>query len=494
MNSTSSSSSLPTSVASAANKSHQPLPAKHPSRALDSQERNGSTTTTTATTAATNGGGSGGSVGNGWGVQWSALQGLASSALGSDVVAVTSDPPPARPHGSAAAVRRRKRLTDGATATGSGGRRSHSSGSWLGGIPILEADSSRSAGGSGSDEAPSRSARGSDLGEPSLQNSIRSRKISYKRSTSPDPTHGPTPLPAPESEKDALAYVHHVKPTDTLEGVVIMYNIHASALRRANGMWPNDSVQRRKILLLPVEDCGVKGKPVDLLNLDLTRDQQANLPPPPKGPTPGEEAAAEECGYRHESYVVMDGIGQVEIARLARKKLSHFPPRRRKESASVNTTTGFGTPPSDDEASVFRGMTPGVGALGGSRGETAGVALHTEESIAKTLMELAQGTSAGLENVGGVIEGFVRKWTAKAQDFATHDLIELTQRLGFEIEEEDGGRSGNAGGNGGSGERAAGDWRMGSSTARGGGRAGRERLPRSRRERGDGAKNVDKLL
>jgi len=254
-------------------------------------------------------------------------------------------------------------------------------------------------------------------------------------------------------------------------------------------------VQRHKILLLPVEDCGVKGKPMDLLNLDPTRDQQENLPPPPRKPTPGEEAIAEECGYRHESYVVMDGIGQVEIARLARKKLSHFPPRRRKESVFTNATTGFGTPPSDDEASVFRGMTPGVGALGGSRGE-AGVVLHAEESITKTLMELAQGTSAGLENVGGVIEGFVRKWTAKAQDFATHDLIELTQRLGFEIEDDDGSGSGggNAGGSSGSGERAAGNWRMGSSTARGDGRVVRERLPRSRRERGDGVKNGDKLL
>jgi len=320
----------------------------------------------------------------------------------------------------------------------------------------------------------------------------------HKRSTSPDPTDDPTPLSAPEAERDALAYVHHVKPTDTLEGVVIMYSIHASVLRRANGMWPNDSVQRRKILLLPVEDCGVKGKPIGLLNLELTCDQQANSPSPPKEPTPEEKGQAGERGYRHESYVMIDGIGQVEIARLARKKLSHFPPRRRKERVSAGTTTGFGTPPLDDESSVFRGMTPGVGALGGS-GSGAGVELHAEESITKALMELAQGTSAGLGNVGGVIEGFVRKWTAKAQDFATHDLIELTQRLGFEIEEgENGGDSGGRNGGGNvssnvrSGERATWDRRTGSSTAHGDGRVIRERLPRG--ERGGRAKNGHKLL
>ncbi|PUU79046.1 hypothetical protein B9Z19DRAFT_980654 [Tuber borchii] len=506
MNSTSSSPSLPISVASAASKSHQPLPAKHPSR-TNPQKSNGSATATaatTVTTTTTNGGGSGGSVGSEWGVQWSALQGLANSVLGSSAAAAGSDSPPTQPHEpAAAAVRRRRRPTDGTTPTGSvggGGRRSHSSGSWLGEIPFTEADASKSAGSSGSGEARPHPTRRLNLDEPSSRNSTRSRKMPHKRSTSPDPTDGPAPLSVPEAERDALAYVHHVKPTDTLEGVVIMYNIHTSALRRANGMWPNDNVQRRKILLLPVEDCGVKGKPVGLLNLELTCDQQANLPSPPKEPTSEEKAAAEERGYRHESYVIIDGIGQVEIARLARKKLSHFPPRRRKESVSTNATAGFGTPPPDDESSVFRGMTPGVGTLGGS-GSGAGVELHAEESITKALMEFAHGTSAGLENVGGVIEGFVRKWTAKAQDFATHDLIELTQRLGFEIEEgESGGSSGgrNGGGNAnsgdGSGERATRDRRRGSSTARGDRRVVRERLPRPRGERGDGAKNGYKLL
>ncbi|RPB03679.1 hypothetical protein L873DRAFT_1833426 [Choiromyces venosus 120613-1] len=469
MNSTSTSSSLPTSVASAARS------------------------------------GGGGSVGSGWGVQWSTLQGLASSVLGSDAVAATSDSPSTQPQGSAVAVRRRRRPTDGTTATGSGGaggggggRRSQSSGSWLGEIPISENDSARGVGGSSSGDARSRPTRRSNFDESSSQNSIRSRKTSYKRPTSPDPTDDPAAPSTPEAEKDALAYVHHVKPTDTLEGIVIMYNIHASALRRANGMWPNDSVQRRKVLLLPVEDCGVKGKPVDLLNLDPTNDQEAKPSPPKKEPTPEEKAAAEERGYRHESYVMIENIGQVEIARLSRKKLSHFPPRRRKESVSTNTTTGFGTPPPDNETSVFRGMTPGVGALGGSGGE-AGVGLQAEESFTKAFMELAQGTTASLENVGGVIEGFVRKWTARAQGFATHDLIELKQRLGLEIEEDGGGSVGGGGGRNGSGNASGSgsggtaerDRRAGTSSARGDGRVVRERLPRPRR---DGAKAGDKLL
>ncbi|KAG0133412.1 hypothetical protein HOY82DRAFT_641073 [Tuber indicum] len=371
MDSTSYSSSLPAAVASPANRPNQPFAAKQPNRCLDLKESNGSTAAMIATMAATN----------------------VEDVVLADVVAATSDPLPMQPHEWVADIRRRKRLTDGTTATGSGGRRSHSSGGWLGGIPISVADSSRGAGGSGSGDA-----------RPHILHKIY--------------ITGPTGGPGPESGRDAVAYVHHVQPTDALEGVVIMHNMHASALRRANGKWPNDSEQRHKILLLPVEHCGVKGAPVDLLNVDLTDD---------KKPKPGEEVIAEHCGYRHESYVVKDRIGQVEIARHAHKKLLLFQLRRCKESVFTNVNTGFGTPPSDNKGSVFRGMCHGAGAHGGCRGEAGA------------------WTSPGLQNVVGVIEGFVEKWTAKAPEFETHDLIEVTQRLGSLIEDDD-DRSGSGGG------------------------------------------------
>lgn len=416
----------------------------------------------------------------GWGIQWSTLQGLASSVLGSDVLTGSGFDAPAAAAPSESLKRRRRPVDAGAD-----GRRSNSSGSWMGSIgSAAGGDAATAVAGQhnsvgrgdvrargrrrpGAADQQQSSANGSP--SPSATGTRRDSRRKYKRAISPDPSEDPAP-PMPVGESDALAYVHHVKPTDTMEGVAIMYNIYSSSLRRANGMWPNDSIQRRKTLLLPVEDCGVKGKPFEPANSSDKPDRQE------PEPSSGEDPEEEERGYRHESYVIIDGIGQVEIARLARKKLSHFPPRRRKES--VSSPGLFGSPP-PDESSVFKSMTPGVGLLGHG-GERVGAGLQSEEPFTKALLDIAQGTTAGLENVGGAIEGFVRKWTAKAQDFAGHDLIELTQRLGFELEEDrtqtcTDGRDREA-------QRGRGNGESGS-TARGDRGSVRERLPRTRKER-----------
>lgn len=280
-----------------------------------------------------------------------------------------------------------------------------------------------------------------------------------------------------EGSKDILVYVHQVRPTDTMEGVVIAFNIPPGALRKANGMWSHDSVQSRRTLLLPIDECRVKGKLVDLL--DSTRKNETAQQVEAEGAKTGatsEELAQEETPYKHESYVTIEGIGQVEIARLARNKLSHFPPRRRK-ATSTHRLSGFGDLPNtlplldqpslldlleepSSPTNVFRGMTPGVGELHpqysqnyhnlGSVKAGPGAALGPETFTLRTLGEMANDTAVGLETIGGVVEGFVRKWTAKAQDFVGGDLIELTQRLGFEIEEEGESRGGEAMSRGGS--------------------------------------------
>jgi LysM repeat protein len=80
----------------------------------------------------------------------------------------------------------------------------------------------------------------------------------FKRRSSED---GPSASAPPEHghDRDALVYVHHVRPEDTLAGITIKYNIHPSALRRANRMWPNDRIQVRKTILLP--DSGKQSLP-----------------------------------------------------------------------------------------------------------------------------------------------------------------------------------------------------------------------------------------
>lgn len=313
-----------------------------------------------------------------------------------------------------------------------------------------------------------------------------------------------------EGEKDILVYVHHVKPTDTVEGVVIAFNISAETLRKANGMWSHDSVQSRRTLLLPIDECQAKGKPINLLDTNPTQPETETET----------ETETEEKPYKHESYVTIDGIGQVEIARLARKKLSHFPPRRRKPITAKQLSGEPSTAPEllDDpplldledpsSVNVFRGMTPGVGELhpqsnSNSHGPLRsvkigpGVVVGPEAFTLKSLGELATDTAAGLENIGGVVEGFVRKWTVKAQGFVGGDLIELTQRLGFELDEEDESRRGGeamrrGGSSGSSSSRRVGTERAGSGSGRDGGRrVVRERL--TRREAGEGTVR-DKVL
>lgn len=354
-------------------------------------------------------------------------------------------------------------------------------------------------------------ANGSDLASGSARRNV------HKRATSPDPEDAMEVVDM-EGARDILVYVHQVKPTDTVEGVVIAFNIPPGALRKANGMWSHDNVQSRRTLLLPVDECQVKGKPVDLLDAKEENETQSAKV---EGAKTGEPAQKEETPYKHESYVTIEGIGQVEIARLARNKLSHFPPRRRK-GTSTRRLSGLGdlptttTPSLLDQPSlldlleepssptnVFRGMTPGVGELhpqysqnshnpGGVKtgfGPGPGVALGPEAFTLKTLGEMANDTAAGLENIGGVVEGFVRKWTAKAQGFVGGDLIELTQRLGFETEEEEAERRGGEAmsrGNsiGSSGSSSSRGTAAGMGSARDGGRkVVRERL--TRREGGE---------
>ncbi|KAL8947366.1 MAG: hypothetical protein Q9222_006344, partial [Ikaeria aurantiellina] len=72
--------------------------------------------------------------------------------------------------------------------------------------------------------------------------------------------HDASVPPSEAEDRDMLVYLHRVRPEDTLAGVMIKYNCQANAFRKANRLWPNDNIQIRKIVMLPVEACGVKGR------------------------------------------------------------------------------------------------------------------------------------------------------------------------------------------------------------------------------------------
>lgn len=189
----------------------------------------------------------------------------------------------------------------------------------------------------------------------------------FKRRTSEDRGSASAP-PADHEDRDALAYLHHVKPEDTLAGITIRYNCSAANLRKANRMWPNDTVQSRKTLVLPVDVCGVKGKPVKSQDgVDLLTGLPGDSAPASDnsletqkqsehGSTNGRERSGTnstvsdhpsnssvietEPPWKHDSWVLFPGSTQpTEIVRLSRRSLAYFPPARRKSQSYSDLDT-----------------------------------------------------------------------------------------------------------------------------------------------------------
>jgi hypothetical protein len=183
----------------------------------------------------------------------------------------------------------------------------------------------------------------------------------HKRRTSDD--IDAAMIPAEDMDGDALVYIHKVRLGDTLAGLTIKYNCQLSVLRKANRMWPNDPIQSRKTIMLPVDACGVKGKVVpgpteplipeeDLLgSMDAdpvlmhespdpsnpssngwTSGPSSSLSPPfrPTSPTLS-SSKTDEPTWKHDSWVLLpNDIMPTEIVRLPRQSLGYFPRARRK--------------------------------------------------------------------------------------------------------------------------------------------------------------------
>ncbi|KAF2995088.1 hypothetical protein E8E13_003281 [Curvularia kusanoi] len=180
-----------------------------------------------------------------------------------------------------------------------------------------------------------------------------------KRRNSDDRTSASAP-PAENDHGDALVYVHHVKKQDTLAGVCIKYSCEQAVLRKANRMWPNDTILSKKTIVLPVDACGVKGRPVQgpdaLPEEDLLLGEYADpasrkkpdvegLPngwTTPKQPNTDSSSAASSTDHpwTHDSWVLLPNDKQpTEIARMARRALGFFPPARRKSVAYSDATS-----------------------------------------------------------------------------------------------------------------------------------------------------------
>ena len=238
----------------------------------------------------------------------------------------------------------------------------------------------------------------------------------FKRRTSDDYTSVSIP-PAEQEDQDALVYIHRVQQSDTMAGVTIRFNCQPAVLRKANRMWPNDPVQARKIIYLPVDVCGAKGRKVaspeseaqqkDLLGDDETITMHES-PSSPKasGPNgwhsrsnsaphadfnpPSSRASSSdgcESPWKHDSWVILPNeTSPVEIARLPRKHLGFFPRARRKSNTfsdiatpttmsldlprnAANTASGSRSPRTSSQtrsasSSAFVAMLQGPGGVG----------------------------------------------------------------------------------------------------------------------------------
>ncbi|KAF4552862.1 LysM domain-containing protein 7 [Elsinoe fawcettii] len=187
----------------------------------------------------------------------------------------------------------------------------------------------------------------------------------FKRRTSDEGISASAP-PGANEDRDALVYLHHVKTEDTLAGITIRYGCNANVLRKANRMWPNDNVQVRKVLTLPVDACTCKGRPISEHEADLmfepenTEKDTSDLPTPrangiqthrrtdsntsniSERPPPSVRSSNADTDppWTHDSWVMLPSSTKpTEIARLPRRTLGYFPPARRKSQSYSDLDT-----------------------------------------------------------------------------------------------------------------------------------------------------------
>lgn len=307
---------------------------------------------------------------------------------------------------------------------------------------------------------------------------IMSGAFRHKRRDSGD--YFDQPLDA-EQDEDALAYIHPVQATDSITGVTIKYGCQPAIFRKANGFWPNDNIQSRKTVLLPVDACSIKGRPVppaevDLLTLD-SEDASGSSITPAAASTNGTLSSQKVPGtadtdsnqiWKHESWVNIDGFpSAVQIGRVPRRALGYFPRTRRKSVSysdaeplredSSREPTRTSSPVSSPQITPADGVLPrarprasqpkpirpqhrrqrsslhltgtGVGTL--DQTSTApGPALdglskffsqHMPNLVPPPVPEnhrrssfgsestATSNASTGLENIGGAVEGWIRK-------------------------------------------------------------------------------------
>jgi LysM repeat protein len=194
-------------------------------------------------------------------------------------------------------------------------------------------------------------------GESSTAASARAHPAPTHTSASTTVKHRPS-----ISRTTKLVVVHHITPADTLESLALRYNTDVRTLRRANGLWPGDSVLVRKELYIPVEEGsahaqggiteaneGLDGK-LKLLN-SQTNNNHSNGHFPGRSLSVASASSASAASQSHSSNA--NGSWQ-EVRRMPTESLSHFPP-----PGSTASTIGKGKAKDEDAFGYAEGLKPG---------------------------------------------------------------------------------------------------------------------------------------
>ncbi|KAL2153226.1 hypothetical protein VTH82DRAFT_4381 [Thermothelomyces myriococcoides] len=188
-----------------------------------------------------------------------------------------------------------------------------------------------------------------------------------------------------QETEEYLAYIHHVQATDTYAGIVLKYRCREDAFRKANGLWSRDNIQVRKWLAIPVDACEVKGRPCDPPTSQASRVDLLSRTPDvidPFGRDGGQQTPTQdyftpstsqnggvpernqagdgEKPWTHVRWVSIDSHPHpVEVARVPRKALGYFPPRRKR---SIHTTSTISTPRASTDQPSVAVSEPGMGS------------------------------------------------------------------------------------------------------------------------------------
>jgi hypothetical protein len=176
----------------------------------------------------------------------------------------------------------------------------------------------------------------------------------------------------PDEHEYALVYLHKVERSDTLAGVMIKYNCPPEQFRKVNRFWPNDNIQTRTRVLVPLEGSTVRGRKVDspYLSRDLFDSSSHGSPeammdnPLSNGlQSPTQTATklssailtseplsiitsiSDETELRHDSWVMLPNFKEpVEVLRVPRRALGYFPRARRKSNTALTASSTTSTP------------------------------------------------------------------------------------------------------------------------------------------------------